>query len=67
MNIAAKDLPPQFVERNIRGVQGGVYRIKVTHAQGKIPGRYNDESTLGEEIATDTVHDAIYVELKSKT
>jgi len=67
MNIAAQDLPPQFVERKIRGVQGGVYRIKVTHARRKIPSRYNDESTLGEEIATDTVHDAINVDLTSNT
>lgn len=66
MNIAAEDLPPLFVERNIRGVQGGVYRIKVTHSQRKIPVRYNNDSTLGEEIATDTVHDAISVDLSSK-
>ena len=66
VTIAAEDLPPQFVERKIRGVQGGVYRIKVTHSQRKIPVRYNSDSTLGEEIATDTVHDAIYVDLNSK-
>jgi hypothetical protein len=65
MNIATEDLPPQFVERRIRGVQGGVYRIKVTHSQRKIPVRYNSDSTLGEEIATDTVHDAIQVDLSS--
>jgi len=66
MHIAANDLPPQLAERKIRGVQGGVYRIKVTHAKRKIPIRYNDESILGEEIATDTVHDAIQVDLNSK-
>lgn len=66
MNIAAKDLPPQLVERRIRGVQGGVYRIKVTHAKRNIPIRYNDQSIIGEEIATDTVHDAISVGLNSK-
>jgi hypothetical protein len=66
VSIAPEDLPPLFVERKIRGVQGGVYRIKVTHAQRKIPARYNSDSTLGEEIATDTVHDAVHVELISK-
>jgi hypothetical protein len=67
VTIAAEDLPPGFAERKIRGVQGGVYRIKVTHSKRKIPSRYNEASTLGEEIATDTVQSAIHVDLSSKT
>jgi hypothetical protein len=41
-------------QRTLRGVQPGVYKVRVTHKSIKIPARYNTETTLGQEILPET-------------
>jgi hypothetical protein len=46
------------------GIRGGVYRIEVTHSDGAIPSKYNSATTLGREIAIDTIPGLIFLNLK---
>jgi hypothetical protein len=40
--------------RMIRGVQPGLYKVRITHPSKNIPARYNTETTLGQEIVPGT-------------
>ncbi len=65
VGIAAQDMPVQLKGRRLMGVTGGTYKILVTHDGKQIPARYNAETTLGEEIAYDTVGSGIALRLSS--
>jgi hypothetical protein len=41
-------------QRTMRGVQPGLYKVRITHPSVKIPPRYNTETTLGQEIVPGT-------------
>ena len=41
-------------QRMMRGVQPGLYKVRITHPSAKIPARYNTETTLGQEIVPGT-------------
>ena len=41
-------------QRMLRGVQPGVYKVRITHKSITIPARYNTETTLGQEILSET-------------
>ena len=41
-------------QRMMRGVQPGIYKVRITHPSAKIPARYNTETTLGQEIVPGT-------------
>jgi len=49
--IAKEDLPAD--QQRLRGVQPGVYKVRITHPTKPIPARYNTDTTLGQEIAHD--------------
>jgi hypothetical protein len=38
----------------MRGVQPGLYKVRITHPSAKIPARYNTETTLGQEVVPGT-------------
>jgi hypothetical protein len=44
-------LPPD--QADLRGVHPGVYKVKITHPSIKIPAKYNDQTTIGQEVAQD--------------
>lgn len=39
---------------NMRGVQQGLYRVRIHHADVKIPSKYNTETELGREVSFET-------------
>jgi hypothetical protein len=41
-------------QRMMRGVQPGLYKVRITHPSAKIPARFNTETTLGQEIVPGT-------------
>jgi hypothetical protein len=41
-------------DRYLRGVQPGLYKVRITHPTQKIPPRYNTATTLGQEIVPGT-------------
>jgi hypothetical protein len=41
-------------DRYLRGVQPGLYKVRITHPSQKIPPRYNTATTLGQEIVPGT-------------
>jgi hypothetical protein len=41
-------------DRYLRGVQPGLYKVRIMHPSQKIPPRYNTETTLGQEIVPGT-------------
>ena len=45
---------------------GGTFKIRVTHPTKTIPAKFNEQTTLGEEIAPDTVGSDVTVTLQSK-
>ena len=53
LSIALDDLPQGL--QNVRGVQPGLYVVRITHPQLEVPAQYNTESTIGLEVATDTL------------
>jgi hypothetical protein len=41
-------------QRTLRGVQPGLYKVRITHKSTTIPPRYNTATTLGQEIVPGT-------------
>jgi len=65
VSIDPKDLPEEL--RRVRGVQTGLYSVKITHPSVTIPDRYHSKTTLGREVAGDVIGPrGIRFELKSK-
>ena len=62
--MAAEDMPADL--RSMTGVRGGVYRIEITHSKRTIPPKYNSATTLGREIAIDTIQGSIVLQLSGK-
>ena len=55
VSVGSHDLPEEIRAARMRGVYGGTYKIEVTHPQMAIPPRYNVETTLGTEVARETL------------
>jgi hypothetical protein len=66
MAMAREDMPPQLANLSVEGVTGGTFKVKVTHPSKKIPAKYNTETTLGEEVAFDTVRERITIEMSTR-
>jgi len=65
VSIDPKDLPEEL--RRVRGVQTGLYSVKITHPSVAIPDMYHTETTLGKEVAGDVIgQHGIHFKLKSK-
>jgi hypothetical protein len=41
-------------QRTMRGVQPGLYKVRITHPSAKIPAQFNTETTLGQEVIPGT-------------
>ena len=48
----------------MRGVYGGTYKIEITHPNVQVPAKYNTSTTLGEEVARDTLGDRLVLKLE---
>ena len=46
-----------------RGVTNGLFRIKITQPTKSIPAKYNEQTTLGQEIAIDTINSLMRLDL----
>ena len=51
--VAQDKLPPHL--KGISGVRSGFYKVEITHPSTTIPAKYNTETVLGHEIASDGV------------
>ena len=56
LSVAAEDLPPEL--QRVRGVQPGLYLVRITHPETSVPAKYNTQTTLGLEVASDTISPA---------
>jgi hypothetical protein len=63
LSLAENEMPADLKRFHYKGMQVGVYTVRVTHPQRSIPVRYNTESVLGEEISPRTTN--VVVRLKS--
>jgi hypothetical protein len=54
LGVALEDLPPNAPKLPL--TQPGLYRVEITHPSVAIPPKYNDESTLGIEVADDIIN-----------
>lgn len=52
LKIDPELLPPD--QRTLRGVQPGLYKVRITHKNVTIPPRYNTATTLGQEVVPGT-------------
>jgi hypothetical protein len=64
-------MPEEFLPKQLQGkhgayISGGTFKIRVTHPTKTIPAKYNETTTLGEEISPDTVRAGVTIALKSK-
>lgn len=66
VSVANSELPKVLQAARLGGIYGGTYKIEVTHPQVTIPEKYNTATTLGEEVARDTVRERLVLELKKK-
>ncbi len=66
VTVAMEDLPEALRTARMGGIFGGSYKIEVTHPKIKLPSRYNSQTTLGEEIARDTVRERVMLKLEKK-
>jgi Ca2+-binding EF-hand superfamily protein len=64
--MSDEDTPERFRATSVRGVTGGTYKVEVTHPEKKLPAKFNTETTLGEEVAVDTIRSSAFVQLKSQ-
>ncbi|WP_148074729.1 EF-hand domain-containing protein [Bythopirellula goksoeyrii] len=63
ISVAVDELPDDLRKARMRGLFGGTYKIEVTHPTLKVPATYNTETTLGEEVARDTIGDWLVLKL----
>lgn len=49
LSVDPADLPAS--QQRVRGVQPGVYRVKIMHGTVDIPAQYNTATTLGQEVS----------------
>jgi hypothetical protein len=68
LSVAKEDLPEALKARkkNFYGVTGGTYKIELTSTRQKLPPKFNSQTTLGVEVAIDTVRASHHVQLRSK-
>lgn len=68
VSVSQTDLPEALKARkkNFYGVTGGTYKIELTSATRQLPPKFNTETTLGVEVALDTILANHYLNLKSK-
>lgn len=66
VSVKMEDLPEALKQARMGGIFAGTYRIEVTHAKIDVPSKYNVKTTLGEEIARDTVGERVVLELTTK-
>ena len=59
--IAPGDLPP---DTPYKGLNMGLYKVKVTHPNREIPAKYNTETELGQEVARDLGYE-VTIDLES--
>lgn len=53
LSVDPNDMPEEL--SRVRGVQPGLYRVRITHGSAAIPAKYNSATTLGVEVSTSTV------------
>lgn len=53
LSIAPGDLPAEL--QRVRGVQPGLYLVRVTHPQIDVPTQFNTETIVGLEVAGDAI------------
>ena len=58
VSIPVEALPEDLRAARVRGVYAGTYRVEVRHPQVKLPAKYNEQTTLGVEVARDTTSQA---------
>ncbi len=68
VSVEPEDLPAALKSRgkNYYGVTGGTYKIELSAPSKKIPEKFSTATTLGVEVATDTIRANHYMNLKSK-
>ncbi len=68
VSVEPEDLPDALKARkkNFYGVTGGTFKIELTSAKQELPAKFNTETTLGVEVALDTIRAVHYMNLKSK-
>jgi hypothetical protein len=64
--VAKGDLPPDLAKLPMALVTGGTYKVRITHPTIDLPARFNTNTTLGEEVASDTIRERATVNLKTK-
>ena len=67
VTVEQEDLPAALKTRRKRfyGVTGGTYKIKILSASQDLPPKFHSETTLGVEVALDTIKANHYLNLKS--
>ena len=53
VQIAPDRLPDHL--SGIRGIQPGIYRVKIVHPDRSLPSRYHEDSELGQEISNESI------------
>lgn len=66
VSVANSELPEVLRAARLGGLYGGTYKIEITHPKVTIPEKYNTVTTLGEEVARDTVRERIVLNLQKK-
>ena len=66
VGVAKEDMPAALAGKPIFGIKGGTYKVKITHPTKKLPAKFNTETTIGEEVADDTVKAAAFFNLSTK-
>lgn len=66
ISVAVDELPDDLRKARMRGLFGGTYKIEVNHPTLNVPAKYNSETTLGEEVARDTIGDRLVLKLEKE-
>ncbi|TWU22795.1 hypothetical protein [Bythopirellula polymerisocia] len=64
ISVAVDELPEDLRKARMRGIYGGTYKIEITHPSMNIPSKFNTATTLGEEVARDTIGDWLVLKLQ---
>ena len=64
VSVAPEFLPEDLRVARVRGLFQGTYKIEVTHPKQTIASRFNTATTLGEEIARDTLGDHVVLRVE---
>lgn len=69
VSVAPDDLPAEIKQRglNLQGVYVGAYKVKIEHPGSKLPDKFRNGTTLGEDTSRDALDVSTHIDIRTRS